>query len=437
MATLLNKLTSTVKKVTDAVKNNNSSNTSSGSSNTSSGSSSSKNDGSWIGVGISPRTGEPTYSTTSSSASSSKSSSRSSYDDDLQRLKRLQQEATAQQLKAQKEKTLQALADQEATIKPAYQAQRNSTAAVSAKNARSFNEYLANRGLTNSGAAVQAESNRMSTLQNNLADIDTQETNALNEIARARRNAETDYANGLATANAQIEADYFSKVLAENQRQRQIDEQLQQQALTQYSDDYQARINELLAQGYSPTSREIMQLQALRGQKIANTYSNANSYNNALAQVQSGYINYNNAAQLGMTVDQAQQYYNQIKAQQEAAAQAEAEQLAWDRYVESTKLNNDILQTQYNINKPYYSPNTSGNGNDNNVMPSESAQKNYIENTFAIRDGYDGTITGYDSQGILNYIQNENESGRMTNKTAINLLYNYGFKEIADQLSQQ
>lgn len=303
-----------------------------------------KTDGSWIGTGISPRTGEPTYS----SASSSKSSSRSSYDDDLQRLKRLQQEATAQQLKAQKEKTLQALAEQEATIKPAYQAQRNSTAAVSSKNARSFNEYLANRGLTNSGAAVQAESNRMSTLQNNLADIDTQETNALNEIARARRNAETDYANGLATANAQIEADYFSKLLAENQRQRQIDEQLQQQALTQYSDDYQARINELLAQGYSPTSREIMQLQALRGQKIANTYSNANSYNNALAQVQSGYINYNNAAQLGMSVDQAQQYYNQIKAQQEAQAQAEAEQLAYERNQDSianaqkwAQINND------------------------------------------------------------------------------------------------
>ncbi len=303
-----------------------------------------KNDGSWIGTGISPRTGEPTYST----ASPSSNSSRSSYDDDLQRLKRLQQEANAAQLKAQKEKTLQALAEQEATIKPAYQAQRNSTAAASAKSARSFNEYLANRGLTNSGAAAQGESNRLSTLQNNLANIDTQETNALNEIARARRNAETDYANGLATANAQIEADYFSKVLAENQRQRQIDEQLKQQALTQYSDDYQARINELLAQGYSPTSREIMQLQALRGQKIANTYSNANSYNNALAQVQSGYINYNNAAQLGMTVEQAQQYYNQIKAQQEAQAQAEAEQLAYERNQDSianaqkwAQINND------------------------------------------------------------------------------------------------
>jgi hypothetical protein len=360
MATLLNKLTSTVKKVTDAVKNNDSNKTSNKSSNTSSGSSTSKNDGSWIGVGISPRTGEPTYSTTSPSASSSKSSSRSSYDDDLQRLKRLQQEATAQQLKAQKEKTLQALAEQEATIKPAYQAQRNSTAAVSAKNARSFNEYLANRGLTNSGAAVQTESNRMSTLQNNLADIDTQETNALNEIARARRNAETDYANGLATANAQIEADYFSKVLAENQRQRQIDEQLQQQALTQYSDDYQARINELLAQGYSPTSREIMQLQALRGQKVLD-FNNGTYRENALQQILAGNINYNTARYAGFnSVDEAVKYYNDAKAAAEAKALEEAEEKAWDRDMETKKFNLDYQNTMSLIN----SRNNSGNGND-------------------------------------------------------------------------
>jgi hypothetical protein len=384
-----------------------------------------KTDGSWIGTGIRPRTGEPTYS----SASSSRSSSRSSYDDDLQRLKRLQQEATAQQLKAQKEKTLQALAEQEATIKPAYQAQRNSTAAVSAKNARSFNEYLANRGLTNSGAAVQAESNRMSTLQNNLADIDTQETNALNEIARARANAESDYANNLATANAQIEADYFSKVLAENQRQRQIDEQLQQQSLLQYSDDYQARINELLAQGYSPTSREVMQLQALRGQKIGNTYSNANSYNNALAQVQSGYINYNNAAQLGMTVEQAQQYYNQIRAQQEAQAQAEAEQLAYERNQDSianaqkwAQINNDIRNTDSLI-----ASRANGSTGEKGSNPyTISNLKDMIKNNFAIYD-YD-EIAGYDKEGIIYKMESlYNDGDGVIDKKTRNLIYDtYG-----------
>lgn len=342
MATIKDKLKEVAKKavnqVTTAVKNSASS------------SASSSEAPSWIGSGNSPRTGKPTYGGSANTGAAI--SNGSSYNDDLQRLKRLQQEANVQQLKAQKDKTLQALAEREATVKPTFQNQRNATSAQSQRSARSFNEYLANRGLTNSGAGAQAEINRASTLQNNLAAINTAETNELNEIARARANAEADYANNLAIANSQIEADYFGKLVEENQRQRLIDEQLKQQAQYQYADDYQARINELLSQGYSPNSREVLQLQALRGQKANNTYSNANSYSNALAQIQSGYINYNNAAQLGMTVEQAQQYYNQVKAQQEAQARAEAEQLAYERAQQEianaqkwAQINNDIRNT--------------------------------------------------------------------------------------------
>ena len=392
---------------------------------------SNSNDSSWIGVGNSPRTGEPTYGSKKTGTAVF-----SSYDDDLQRLKRLQQEANVQQLKAQKDKTLQALAEREATVKPRYQNQRNATAVTSAKNARSFNEYLANRGLTNSGAAAQGEFNRLSTYQNNLADINMAETNELNQIARERANAETDFANNLAIANSQIEADYFNKLVEENQRQRLIDEQLKQQALGQYSGDYQARINELLAQGYAPSSREILQLGALKGNKELD-FNNGTYRDNALQQILAGNINYNTARYAGFnSVDEAIRYYNDAKAAAEEKARLEAEEKAWNRYVEETKLKNDTLQTQYNINKPYYNPNTGGSGGNENVMPSETAQKNYIENTFAIKDTY-GDLVGYDNDKILAYIQTENENGRMTNKTAINLLYNYGFKDIADQLSAE
>lgn len=341
MATILNEITETVKKVANASKNSEPAKETS--------------KDSWIGTGVSPTTGEKTYST----ASASKNSNNSSYDEDLQRLKRLQQEATAQQLKAQKEKTLQALAEQEAEVKPRYQAQRNSTAAVSAKNARSFNEYLANRGLTNSGAAVQAESNRMSTLQNNLANIDTQETNALNEIARARRNAETDYATGLASANAQIEADYFSKLVEENQRQRQIDEQLKQQALGQYSDDYMARRNELIAQGYSPDSREVLMVDAARGNKMLDF--TASTKQNALQQILAGNINYNTAKYAGFnSVEEAMKYYNDAKAAAEAEALKEAEETAWKRKMEENKYNLDYQNTMSLID----SRKNGGSGND-------------------------------------------------------------------------
>lgn len=291
-----------------------------------------------------------------------------SYSDDLNRLKRLQQKATANELKAQKEKTLQALAEREATIKPTYQNQRNLASANSQKGARSFSEYLANRGLTNSGASAQGEMNRLSTLQNTLGTIDTNETNELNEIARARANAESDYASNLATANSKLEAEYFNNLLQENQRQRLIDEQLKQQSAQQYASDYQAEINNLLAQGYSPNSREVLQLSALRGDKIANNINNATNVSNALASIQAGNINYNNAAALGWTVEQAQNYYNTVRMQ----AQKEAEQQAFENWLKRQQLANDTAKTQYEINKPYYK--VSDNSNSDNTFSMNLSQ---------------------------------------------------------------
>ena len=291
-----------------------------------------------------------------------------SYSDDLNRLKRLQQKAMANELKAQKEKTLQALAEREATIKPTYQNQRNLASANSQKGARSFSEYLANRGLTNSGASAQGEMNRLSTLQNTLGTIDTNETNELNEIARARANAESDYASNLATANSKLEAEYFNNLLQENQRQRLIDEQLKQQSAQQYASDYQAQINNLLAQGYSPNSREVLQLSALRGDKIANNINNATNVSNALASIQAGNINYNNAAALGWTVEQAQNYYNTVRMQ----AQKEAEQQAFENWLKRQQLANDTAKTQYEINKPYYK--ASDNSNSDNTFSMNLSQ---------------------------------------------------------------
>ena len=313
------------------------------------------NDGDWIGNGGKSSI-NPNYS------------KETSYQDDLNRLKKLQQKATANELKAQKEKTLQALAERESTVKPTYQNQRNLASANSQKGARSFSEYLANRGLTNSGASAQGEMNRLSTLQNTLGTIDTNETNELNEIARARANAESDYASNLATANSKLEAEYFNNLLQENQRQRLIDEQLKQQSAQQYANDYQAQINNLLAQGYSPNSREVLQLSALRGDKIANNINNATNVSNALASIQAGNINYNNAAALGWTVEQAQNYYNTVRMQ----AQKEAEQQAFENWLKRQQLANDTAKTQYEINKPYYK--ASDNSNSDNTFSMNLSQ---------------------------------------------------------------
>jgi hypothetical protein len=230
------------------------------------------------------------------------------YQSDLDRLTKAQRQAQVDQLKAARTKALANLDVQEQAIKPMYENARNQTSAASQQGARNFAEYLANRGLTNSGAAAQGEINRQSNLTNNLGNLNTAEANALRDIANQRTAVENDYVSGLANANNAITQNYYNNLLNYNEQQRQMVQTLQQQALGQYANDYQAQINNLLAQGYSPNSLEVLQLQALRGNKSNQLYNAGQQ--NALSNIQSGNINYNNAAQLGMTVPQAQQYYD-------------------------------------------------------------------------------------------------------------------------------
>ena len=180
------------------------------------------------------------------------------YQDDLNRLTEAQKNAQKEALKKAKQQALANLDVQEQAIKPMYQNQRNMASASSQQGARSFAEYLANRGLTNSGAAAQGEINRLGALQNTMGNIGVAEANAYRDIANQRTAIENDYVSSLANANAQIDANYYNSLLNYNQAQRDKIEALQNQALGQYADDYQARINELLAQGYSPNSMEIL-----------------------------------------------------------------------------------------------------------------------------------------------------------------------------------
>ena len=310
---------------------------------------------------------------TSQGANGGTSTDYGTYKSDLDKLTQAQRQAQIDELKAARTKALANLDAQEQTIKPYYETARNQTTASSQQGARNFAEYLANRGLTNSGAAAQGEINRQSALNNNLGNLNTAETNAFRDIANQRTQVENDYLAGLANANNQITQNYYNNLLNYNQQQRQYVQGLQNQALGQYANDYQAQINNLLAQGYSPNSLEVLQLQALRGDKANTLYNNGQA--NALANIQAGNINYNNAAQLGMTVPQAQQYYNNYVAQQEAQALAQQQALEreiaqqqftndlnYNKYLlDQQKVANDTAQTNYNINKPYYKPTTAKN----------------------------------------------------------------------------
>lgn len=428
--TLLNKVTSAIKKASDTVSSLKKTSSSSSNSNTSSSSSNSNSSNNssnstsrdwWIsetgapkgdigtGNGISPTTGEKTYASSSASSSNGgalgTSTNYGSYEDDLKRLTEARRKAQINQLKQARQKALDNLDVQEQEIKPMYQNQRNLASASSQQGARSFSEYLANRGLTNSGASAQAEINRQSSLQNTLGNIGVAEADAYRDIANQRTAVENDYVSNLANANSAIDSEYYNNLLNYNQQQREMIQQLKLQSLGQYSNDYQAQINNLLAQGYSPNSLEVLQLQALRGNKVLNNYSNANTPANALASIQSGNINYNNASALGWSVDQAQNYYNNLVLSQQAQAQAEAERLAYERAQQEiensqkwAQINNDIRNTNSLIASRQNSGSSSSSRTSSSSGNKQSISKSFANNIL-LNEGYfdytDDSPSGY------------------------------------------
>ena len=406
MATLKDVVTAAVGSVADTIKKKKNTettttnDTSTTSSTTSSGASSNSNELPYKASDRDKSTGKGT------------STNYGTYQDDLDRLTNAQRQAQVSQLKAARKKALANLDVQEQNIKPMYESARNQTSAASQQGARNFAEYLANRGLTNSGAAAQGEINRLSALNNNLGNLNTAEANAYRDIANQRTAVENDYVAGLANANNAITQNYYNNLLNYNEQQRQMVQALQNQALGQYANDYAAYRNQLLAQGYDPNSLEVLSVDALRGQKMNNQYNTAmqNAYNNILA----GNINYNNAAAMGMTEPQAWNTYNTNQAALQAEADAKAEQLAYDRnqqewknnldyekyLLDKQKVENDTKETNWRVSVPK----GGGKGNKNNYLSFDKAL-DYINNSDDPKATANALVDyGYIDEDMWNYI---------------------------------
>jgi hypothetical protein len=329
------------------------------------------------------------------------------YKEDLDRLTKAQRQAQIDELKAARTQALASLDAQEQAIKPTYENARNLTSASSQQGARNFSEYLANRGLTNSGASAQGEINRQSALINNLGNINTAEANAYRDIANQRTAVENNYVSGLANANNALTSNYYNNLLNYNEQQRQLIQNLQQQALGQYANNYQAYMNTL-----DPNSMEYLYASAARGNKVANQYNSAQ--NNALASIQAGNINYNNAAALGWTIPQAQAYYDNLQAQAQATALAEQEalnrQVAQQNWENAYKEN----QLQWNQNMDY-----------NNYLLNQQKVANDTRQTNA-------SINNINSQ-----IAKRNQAGKENEETPAQLSWNQVQNLIANMSSSQ
>lgn len=149
----------------------------------------------------------------------------------LEELKRTQREKAFNDLTTAKNTSLSQLDQEKAKIQPQYYNTRNQTSTASQLQAKNFAEYLANRGLANSGTSAQSEIARNSALQGQIGALNQQENQAYNDINRRTTDVNNNFNSSVASAYSGIDSDINAKVvayqqqLAAEQRQREYESQ--------------------------------------------------------------------------------------------------------------------------------------------------------------------------------------------------------------------
>lgn len=176
------------------------------------------------------------------------------YEQNLSELKKAQEERILANIEAQKEQAKKTYEQEQSVVAPQYQKARTQTSVSSQKQAKTLAEYLANRGLTTSGAGVQSEISRTNALQRNLTDLRSKESSALTDIAQRQSATMTGLDTALADKYAEVENQYLADILAKRDEERQYQEQLrqykEQQAYQQAQFEYQKQQDLLAQQNY-------------------------------------------------------------------------------------------------------------------------------------------------------------------------------------------
>jgi len=242
-----------------------------------------------------------------------------------------------------KDNALSNISAQEAEIKPNFYNAGLQARSTSGNQSRSFSEYLAQRGLQSSGVAAQGEMNRMGALQGTLGNLGTQEATAFAGIARDKANVlnnyESDVAGAKAGMNAQSLQDYI------NQSNRNQDIQLQQTSL-----DYNRQ--------QATENTDYNRLQNTKGEYADTISQFYNNYQAEINKVQND-GDPTNDWQISMLTAARQQKIRELEeienAQKAATAEARAKQ-------DQIDFENELKRSkaEYDINKPYYAPKSSG-----------------------------------------------------------------------------
>lgn len=194
-------------------------------------------DGSWINADRMPRPESPTKETD---------------------LYALQEKARIQALEKAKRSGLSALDAEKSTINPYYNQNNSNIGGQSALGARNLQEYLAQRGMTNSGVSAQAEINRVGNLNTAFATNEAGRANALSDIERRRSEVLNAYDQGALQAALQTQIDR-----SQGQREDFLN------TIGAYGQDYQAQINNLRNDGDKSNDWQIPYLNQARNEKIS------------------------------------------------------------------------------------------------------------------------------------------------------------------------
>lgn len=205
------------------------------------------------------------------------------YSNYLQEMYEAQKRNALAQLNSAYRSNLSAIDKAKNNLGGQYQSARNQTAGASELSARNFQEFAAAAGL-NSGAGGQAELARNIALQNEMSNLNAQESATLADLELQRANVDTEYNNAIAQAEAQH--DYELAAALYEEKVRQNEELLKREAVI-----YQREQDELAA---------TQQLQ----KQLAN-YGNAFLENGAMPSKEM--LN-----AMGITEEDAQRYINSL-----------------------------------------------------------------------------------------------------------------------------
>lgn len=248
----------------------------------------------------------------------------------------LQQRKAIEDLENARDSALSNLGAEKAKIKPRYYDARNVEAATNQQQARNFAEYMANRGGTTAGSNEQATMVQNGVYQGNLGSLKRQETADFADIARRETEVNNNYEHDLASAQLGIQANALERQREDARYGEERDYNRLQDNKSEYGNtvgqfynDYQAEIDKVKNDGDPSNDWQINILGAARQQKIREL-----------------------------------QELEQAMTAASSTAEAKAIQQKFENDLKQKQYELDLKKTNYDTNKPYYSPNSGGSGTD-------------------------------------------------------------------------